>query len=358
MTKILLTLIYFCSLCSFSQTTDTLKVLSYNLLNFPSTSQNRIDTLKDIITYVKPDIFIVCELTSGVGADDILFNALNVGGETSYNMANYVNGPNTQNMLYYNVLKEQNEIATVLRDINEYVLYYLSTDIATTTDTTFFYVYMCHLKAGLGFEAQRNDEANSVKSYMATRPNRQNVIFGGDFNFYGSITEPAWNTMLSGSSVTLLDPINTPGDWHINSGYASIHTQSTRTTSFDGGATGGMDDRFDLIFISPDLTTWASDAKYITGTYKALGQDGLHYNDAFIDPPWNTSEPASIIWNLYNMSDHLPVYMEIEVQKVSMGIEDIDYGISAYLNKDSNKIIVDMNGLQLESSFYIYDMNG
>ena len=131
--------------------TDTLKVLSYNLLNFPNVAPARIDTLKGILQNAKPDILMVCELTSSAGADDILFNALNVGGETSYAMANYVGGPDTENMLFYNSdklgLKEQNEIPTALRDINEYVLYYKSDDLATTTDTTFFYVYVCHLKA-------------------------------------------------------------------------------------------------------------------------------------------------------------------------------------------------------------------
>ena len=45
------------------------------------------------------------------------------------------------------------------------------------------------------------------------------------------------------------------GDWHANVGetdceYASIHTQSTRVSSFGGGATAGMDDRFDWILVS------------------------------------------------------------------------------------------------------------
>ena len=52
-----------------AQLTDTLKVMSYNLLNFPNVSPNRIDTLKGILDYVKPDILMVCELTSAAGGD-------------------------------------------------------------------------------------------------------------------------------------------------------------------------------------------------------------------------------------------------------------------------------------------------
>ena len=41
---------------------DTLKVMYYNLLNFPSTSQERADTLKKIVQHVLPDMFLVNEL--------------------------------------------------------------------------------------------------------------------------------------------------------------------------------------------------------------------------------------------------------------------------------------------------------
>lgn len=325
-----------------AQTPDTLKVMSYNLLNFPASSPTRIDTLKGILTYVKPDILMVCELTSAAGGDDILFNALNIDGETSYDMATFSDGPDTDNLVYFNSdklgFKEQNVITTALRDINEYVLYYKSTDISSTPDTTFFYIYVCHLKASTGFEAERNLEVQQLKTYLATRPDRQNILIGGDFNFYGSDTEPAWNTLLSASGVTIVDPINSPGHWNSNTAFASIHTQSTRTASFGGGSTGGMDDRFDFIFMSPDLTNYGNDAKYVPGSYKAVGQDGLHYNDALIDAPLNTSVPLSVLYNLYYMSDHLPVYMEIAVNTISNSVPEILSGMKIWYNRDMQKI--------------------
>lgn len=327
MKKILIICLFIVSGGVFSQQKDTLKVMSYNLLRFPSVSPERIDTLKSILAYVKPDIFMVCELTSGAGGDDILFNALNEDGVDYYDMADYMDSPGSQNELYFNTNKlglyEQNKIPTVLRDINEYVLYYKSDDIETTLDTTFFYVYVCHLKASSGFEAQRNNEVIALKTYLASRNRKENVLVGGDFNFYGSSTEPAWNTLLNEGDIALKDPINTPGDWHTNSGYAWLHTQSTRTTEFDGGAFGGMDDRFDFIFISEDLRGYLNGAKYINGSYRAVGQDGLRYNNSLIEAPTNNSEPAYIISNLYHMSDHLPIYMEIEVVKegASLGKE-------------------------------------
>lgn len=328
---------------SFGQSTDTLNVMAYNLLNFPEVSSTRVDTLKGILQYAKPDILMVCELSSAAGGDDILFNALNVDGQTNYASANFSNGPDSDNLLFYRSdklgLKEQNVISTDLRDINEYVLYYKTVDIATAIDTIFFYVYICHLKASTGFEAERNAEAQALKNYIASRSNRENILIGGDFNFYGSDIEPAWNTILSGSGVTIVDPINSPGHWNSNSAFANIHTQSTRTTSFGGGATGGMDDRFDFIFMSPDLVNYGNMAKYVPGTYKALGQDGQHYNDALIDAPLNTSVPYPVLLNLYHMSDHLPVIMKISVSKFSVTIPEELKGVETYYNAQLQQII-------------------
>lgn len=317
---------FFCFVTAKAQSTDTLSVVAYNLLNFPSSSPTRVDTLEVIVQHLDPDILMVCELTSAGGAVSILNNALNVDGISSYAQADFVEGPDTQNILFYNTEKlglfEQNEISTSLRNINEYVLYHKADDIATTGDTVFFYVYVCHFKAGTGFEAQRDGQADDLKTYIAGRPKAENIIIGGDFNLYGSDTEPAWNTILEGAGVTIKDPIVSPGHWNSNSAYAPIHTQSTRTTSFDGGATGGIDDRFDIIFVGEDLKNYSNDAKYINGTYRAVGQDALHFNDALIDPPMNTSEPWPVITALYHMSDHLPVYMEVEVIKEFAGISE------------------------------------
>lgn len=365
MSKSILIVLLLISVNSFAQALDTLKVMSYNLLNFPAFSPNRIDTLKKILAYLEPDIFMVCELTSGAGGDDILFSALNEGGVSSYDMADYVSGPDTQNQLYFNSdklsLYEQNEINTVLRDINEYVLYYNSIDLATTLDTTFFYVYVCHLKASTGFEDQRNIEVTALKTYLSERPNAENIIIGGDFNFYGSDTEPAWNTLLTGGEVIIKDPLILPGHWHADAGFAYIHTQSTRTVSFDSGAFGGMDDRFDFIFIGADLKNYSNNAVYIDDSYRAVGQDGLHYNNALIDLPINTSEPSDIISALYHMSDHLPIYLEIElVKEAAEQEEQLIVRFDAYYDVKNDQIMIsNLNLIEEEKvEFLIYSITG
>jgi hypothetical protein len=200
--------------------------------------------------------------------------------------------------------------------------------------------------------------ALDMKEYMATRNSIENIILGGDFNLYTS-AEPAWETVLNGEGVTLVDPISSPGSWHIDFGYSDIHTQSTRTASFDTGATGGMDDRFDFIFISPDLENWENQAIYVNDSYWAYGQDGNHFDISFIDSPLNTTLPSNIIQDLYEMSDHLPVYMEIEVQKSFNNFEEIDTGPKVYYDSENSRIrfINIKNNLNVETG-YIYDLSG
>ncbi len=366
MTKILLILLLISSQFAFLQEKDTVKVVSYNLLNFPELAPERIDTLKTIMAHLKPDILMVCELTSGAGANAILFDALNEDGESDYDMADYVPGPDTENELYFNSTKlglsEQNVISTPLRDINEYVLYYKSLDIATTTDTTFFYVYVCHLKASSGFETQRNIEATALKTYLSARINAENIIIGGDFNFYGSDTEPGWNTILHGGSVEMKDPLVLPGYWHGDPGFAWAHTQSTRSVSFNGGSTGGMDDRFDFIFIGEDLKSVSNEAQYINGSYRAVGQDGLHFNQP-LNVPANLSEPAAIISSLYYMSDHLPVYLEISVLKESANVNEVaPLNVDVFYDAIQDGLVIHTDvaslTIQPEDELFIYSLTG
>jgi hypothetical protein len=53
--------------------------------------------------------------------------------------------------------------------------------------------------------------------------------------------------------------------------------------------------------------------KYITGTYKALGNDGSHYNKSIIESPANNSAPSAVLQSLYKASDHLPVIARLRV---------------------------------------------
>lgn len=304
---------------------DTLHVMVYNLLNFPSATAtpNRQDTLRKILHYYQPDILMVCELNNATGSNQILNTSLNSMGVSNYAAANYVTNRSTtdnhQNMLYYNTqkvgLKSQSELLTDLRDINEYVVYFKDPNLALHNDTTFSRLFVTHLKAGTAGTdyARRNGEAQVLVNYMNTFPANFNAIFAGDFNTYNS-SDACYQTIVASGSYPFFDPIGVPGAWSNNASFAPVHTQSTRVASFNGGATSGLDDRFDHIVVTEPVLTGLHRVRYIPGTYEALGQDGNHYNVALIDLPANPTLPGSVLNALYYMSDHLPVVMDIEVE--------------------------------------------
>lgn len=306
----ILVLIISCLWALNTKAQETYQLMFYNVLNYPSSDDTKADTLKRIIDYTHPDLLMLTEITSADAVDLLLEDALNTDGETAWESAPFIDGPDTDNLLLYKstlfTLVESNPISTNLRDINEYVLY-LNT--STTLDTAFLYVYVSHLKAGNSSEnaMQRTLEATVLKNYIDERTAGEHFIISGDFNVYGA-SENAYQTLLN-YGLNFNDPINQSGEWHTNWNYADIHTQSTRTANLpDGGSTGGMDDRFDFMLISDDLLDGT--LSYVPDSYQSFGQDGEHYNVSMLAVE-NSSIPNDINNALYYMSDHLPVLMQL-----------------------------------------------
>ncbi len=296
---------------------DTLKVMYYNVLNFPGSTGERVANFRTINQYVRPDIILICELNTDAGAVSLLQSGLNVFGTSKYQKAAFTDGPDSDNMLFFNSdkvgLYSQDTIGTDLRVISEYVLYYKNSNLPLTTDTTFLYFYVTHLKASSGSanEQQRLSEATSLMQHINALPNAENIFFGGDFNFYSS-SDLAYTYLINNSIKPMIDPLPA-GNWHDGSAFIKYHTQSTRTAQFGGGATGGMDDRFDFILFDNDVSTGSKNVSYIPGSCIAFGNDSLHFNNALIDLPVNTIVPDSVIQALYYMSDHLPVLCKIKI---------------------------------------------
>jgi hypothetical protein len=342
----------------FCSSQDQIKVMYYNLLNFPDNPQ-RVDTLKTILHYDLPDVFVVNELKTNTGANSILNNALNQNGVNYYQKAAFIDGPDTDNGLFYNsnklTLLSQQQIPTVLRDISEYVLYYNDPNLSSTSDTIYFYFYSVHLKASQGEETQRNIEVTSLKNYLNAKGYVENVFIGGDFNFYTS-SEPAVNTIRNNFNIDMQDPVNAYGTWHINSNFKNYHTQSTRTTDLGDGSWGGLDDRFDFIFTSADVMLGSKGVSYVTNSYHAMGQDGLRFNGS-INNPTNTIIPQNIATALMYMSDHLPVKLTLDVDYTFNKIDDyhLTY-LDLYFNSITNTIVLNK---ELESyHFKLYNLAG
>ncbi len=333
----LVSFLLFSTLFAAAQQRDTVRVMTYNLMYYRAftsfcTSNNNSPTVKDnamedIFDYTLPDLFVVQEMGGGspVNAFRILQNSINQNGRTNYTLANSSGLTQTiVNMLYFNTDKFVLESQTfydkelnntnIVRIIDEYVLYYNDSNLAVHQDTTRIHVLVGHLKAGSS-STDEQERARATESLMASLDSANasgNYIFAGDFNLYRS-SEPAYQDLVNYIDPTLrfYDPINVSGNWHNSGVYAALHTQSTRTS---GGcfAGGGMDDRFDFILASDEIMNNTDKMRCIPNTYEAVGQDGNRFNQTIISPN-NTSVPSVVSQALYNMSDHLPVVMDIEI---------------------------------------------
>ena len=347
---------------------DTIRIMTYNILNYTSTDGNasRYLDLRVIINYYKPDVFICSELVDGSGAQRLLDSSFNVNGVNYYSRAVFTNGPDTDNMLYFNTqkikLKSQAQISTNLRDISRYRIYH----VISPGDTAYLNIFSAHLKAG-NFPSDATDrlaEVTDFCNYITSIPQSENLVIGGDFNIYGN-TEQAWTYLTTNSCAHVFyDPINTVGAWNNNSIFSSVHTQSTRSSTNPGccgGATGGMDDRFDFLLANSRVMNGGSKMKYINGSYKACGNDGNHFNKSLLELPVNSSVPANVNTALFNMSDHLPVMMEVAIG-TTVGINELNVSDQFSFSQciDNSGIIswCFFSSVQQKVEVEIYDLSG
>ena len=161
-------------------------------------------------------------------------------------------------------------------------------------------------------------------------PVQSNIIVGGDFNFYGAGTEPAWNELTNNGVQRLNDPTNRVGNWHDNSTFSDVHTQATRSSANpggSGGATGGVDDRFDFLLANNYVINGGAGVRYIPNTYDVIGNDGNKFNVSIIENLPNTDVPDSVRDALFNMSDHMPVVLQIQIDRdvVILPVELINF---------------------------------
>ncbi len=317
----------------FAQGPDTIRMMQYNLMYYTTTSgvsdcnsiSNNLDTkdthIKTIFQYVKPTVFCVCEMGSqNLYADRLLNNAINTDGIDYYRRGPLTNqsGGTIANMIYYDsrklTLYKSTNLTTSYRDINGYTFYY-NADNLDSKDTIFMTFWIAHLKAG---DSPNNEELRLVQvqklmSRIANSGLPGNYTFSGDFNIYSS-NEPAYQelTEYSNSLYRFYDPVNSPGVWHNNSQFSSLHTQSTHTQSTDCFSSGGLDDRFDIILVSPYIYYGSDRIHLVEGSYHALGQDGARFNGSILSPS-NNSIPSQVANALYQQSDHLPVIMDMTI---------------------------------------------
>ena len=170
------------------------------------------------------------------------------------------------------------------------------------------WVYSAHLKASPGSnnKDQRLIGAKAILEDITILPEHANVLVVGDMNFY-SKKEPAYEAFVE----ILTDPLGTEG-WKND---AVKHTQSPRKVRKGALIHGGLDDRFDFQFISASLQD-GKGLDIIVGSYRAFGNDGNHYDEAFNEqgkPFFDNNEELANA--LHDASDHIPVIADYEIIK-------------------------------------------
>ncbi len=287
---------------------ESVKIMTYNLLNYPGTdTTTRHSYYRTVIRNSNPDILVVQEMTSQSGMNGFLSNVMNAAGNT-FSAGTFIDGPDSDNGIFFRTSKfifiSNTPIHTELRDITEFKIIHVNYPMDTLR------IYSVHLKASTGSanEQQRAREVDSLRKVTNSLPAGASYIVVGDCNIYGS-TEPAYIKFLQvniNNTGHFLDPIpNMTGTWN-NIIYRQYHTQSPRVRAFGGGATGGMDDRFDLILFSPSVSINGR-IVYTANSLTPYGNDGNHFNDSINKRP-NTAVPDSVADAIHYSSDHIPVY--------------------------------------------------
>lgn len=307
-------------------TSDTVKVMCYNLLGYGFFSDPRDINYRKIIKAADPDILTIEEVVSQEGVNEFLDSVMNYYTPGLYNAGVYINGTDTDNGIFFKPSKfifiSNTPIivpVTGARDMNVFRLKHIASNREIL-------IISLHLKSGSQNAQMRSEEVLALRQFTDSLPYGTNFIVQGDCNLQGA-TEQAYLNLTafhSNSDGHCIDPLNLPGTWNQNPAYAIYHTQSTRTRSFGGGSAGGLDDRFDLMLLSRSVSV-NEGIQYIQGSYRVFGNDGNHFNDSINRRP-NNAVPDSLADALFFASDHLPVY-SLFIFSPSSGIIKVDENI-------------------------------
>jgi len=308
-----------------------LRLVNYNVTNYPSVLfPQRQPYFRTVFSILGADIVVTQEFTTAAGVDSFRVNVLNVLEPGQWSSAAFTNGIDTDNSFFYKSSKVTflgQRVFYVSSDFERFVNEYRFRPVGYSSDAAEIRIYSVHLKASntAADAAQREREATGLRDTMNHVPSGTHMIVTGDFNVYTS-AELAYQKFLEsqadndGRVMDPLNPLNQTQAWHNGSSFASIHTQCpcgdnatpSRGCPAGGGFSGGgLDDRFDLCLHTYNLGD-GEGLDVLASTYKAVGQDGLHYNVPITDSP-TIPEGAAYATALINASDHLPIRVDIQL---------------------------------------------
>jgi hypothetical protein len=85
--------------------------------------------------------------------------------------------------------------------------------------------------------------------------------------------------------------------------------------------------------------------RYLPGSLHPVGNDGLHFNSA-INSGTNNSVPATVLTALYELSDHLPVVADFEVDRLGIGLEEFRDHVQRATDLDGRTVLQRINANQ------------
>ncbi|HTR97614.1 MAG TPA: hypothetical protein VMH61_06900 [Candidatus Acidoferrales bacterium] len=318
-----------------------LRLMDWNVLNYPgSTGPTRDPGFRTVLAPLSPDVLVTEEQTSQAGVTEFL-NSLNTMEPGQWAAATFVDGNDTDTGLFYkpakvSLLGEWAFYPDVPTDLR-YVHVYRLKPVGYSSDGAEFRVYAVHLKADKGppYNTERQTECVGLRDSMNAMPSGMHAIITGDFNFYGGVsTEPGLQSLIESDPNNIgrvYDPLgfDQTTTWQDNLSLATVWTQSPCGTGdtgcASGAATGGIDDRFDLIL---PTYPWQSGSglSFVPNSYISVGNDGQHHNVGINAPP-TIPEGAAYATALHSVSDHLPVRVDISVPAIlSVSATPIAFG--------------------------------
>jgi endonuclease/exonuclease/phosphatase family metal-dependent hydrolase len=290
-----------------------IRIVSWNILNYPNINgDSREEYFNKVLGALSPDILIVQEMTSSYGVDQFLQNVLKPISK-KYKAVKFYDGPDSDNALFFDKSKfkvqRPKQILTSFHDISEFSIK-VKKDPGKGSQ---FKIYSIHFTEGLtaSHKIQRENEANMLRTHLNSLPPDSFYLVCGSFNLMTS-AEKAY-TILTEDQIDnigrLKDPLNKPGKWHHKKKFRSLHSESTRKAKYGDSASGGLNDRYDMILISYSLDQNGS-LTYKPGSCIVYGNDGEHYKKD-INKPNNKIVSLDIADALYAASDHLPLIIEL-----------------------------------------------
>ena len=292
---------------------ESIRIVSWNILNYSDSNEEpREQYFQSILEFLAPDILVVQEMASFTGVDQFLDDVLEPISK-NYRAAKFFDGPDTDNAFFYDKskfkLQSRQQIPTSFRDIAEYTIKIKKGPGKGNK----LRIYSVHFTEGLSADdkMQRESEANTLRTYLNSFPFNSLYLVCGTLNMTES-DEKAYK-ILTDAQIDdigrLKDPLDQQGKWHHKKKFKSLHTESTRKAKYGDGASGGLNDRYDMILISYSLDQNGK-LTYRPGSCMVCGNDGKHFKKA-INKPLNKSVSPEIADALYRASDHLPVVIEL-----------------------------------------------